>query len=441
MPPLLKSLPILAMLPLSLLVGCKAGPQLSTARDQFYLGQIVDSRSTYEAVREDDTKCAILCDLDLSMVELATGEVQSAQRRLLQARDTLDENQAASIVYGTFSYIADDRVREYKGWGYEQVMIRAMLAMTSLMDDAFDAEAFALQAASKQAELQRRSEEAGFLEASKSYQPLAFAPYIRGMLREATYHDYDDAVRQYHLVAQMRPTFAPASFDIQRAESGTHSSADHGVLYVFAFVGRGPQRIAQRSQVTSDVLLAADRIVSAIGKYSVPPTMAPIQIPAVDVPNVPVDTLFVMANNQPLGLTQSITDVGEMAMQQFEAEKKELLVRAVARRIVKKSAVAVGKDAMGIEDPALQLIVDLAGSAWEATEKPDLRCWQLLPRDIQVLRAELPVGNHDIQLQAFGTGSPLHLDAAIQTVEIQDGRNTYVLATAPTDRVIASIAR
>ncbi|MEZ6086535.1 MAG: hypothetical protein R3C05_00560 [Pirellulaceae bacterium] len=437
---LLKFLPIALLLPL-LIAGCKAGPQLSTARDQFYLGQLVDSRSTYEAVREDDKKCSVLCDLDLAMVELATGEVESAQQRLLSARDTLDENQAASIVDGTFSYITDDRVRDYKGWGYEQVMIRAMLAMSSLMHDAFDAEAFALQAASKQAELQRRSEEAGFLDAGTSYQPLAFAPYIRGMLREATYHDYDDAVGQYRLVAEMRPTFAPASFDIQRAESGTHSPPDCGVLYVFAFVGRGPQRVAERSQVTSDVLLAADRIVSAIGKYSVPPTMAPIQIPAVAVPAVPVDTLFVMANNQPLGLTQSITDVGEMAMQQFEAEKKELLVRAVARRVVKKSAVAAGKDVMGIEDPALQLIIDLAGSAWEATEKPDLRCWQLLPRDIQVLRAELPVGTHDIRLQAFGTGSPLHLDAMTQTVDIQDGRNTYVLATAPTDRVIAAISR
>ncbi|QDV55976.1 hypothetical protein Mal33_19550 [Rosistilla oblonga] len=421
--------------------GCRGGMQLTTARNQFYHGAFDDSQATLEKIKESDRKASVVSTLDLAMVHLAAGETDAAEQLLLEARGTLDENQAADPVAGTISYITDDTARQYRGWGYEQVMIRAMLALTSMMSDAVDAEAYALQAQSKQMELQQAAIDAGMLDADKHYQPLAFAPYVRGVLREMNYRDYDDASRAYRLVSEIQPSFAPAEIDIARAESGVHCQPGHGVVYIFALVGQGPQRVAQQAPVTSNVLLLADRVVSAVGKYSVPPTMAPIEIPAVAIPETAIDTVFVMADDQPLGLTQSITDVGQMAVQQYEAEKTDLLVRAVARRIVKKSAVAAGKDAFGIQDPMLQLVVDLAGSAWEATEKTDTRCWSLLPREIQVLRAELPVGTHNISLQAFGRGSPLQRDPTARTIEVEDGRNTYVLATAPSDRVIAAAAR
>lgn len=424
-----------------LATGCRSGQQLATARDQYYHGAFSESLTTLQSIRDSNKKSSVVSDLDLAMVHLAAGETDEAESLLLDARGTLDENQAVDPVAGTISYITDDTHRQYRGWGYEQVMIRAMLTLASVMSDAVDAEAYALQAQEKQQKLQQAAIDAGTLDADKHYQPLAFAPYMRGVLRETNYRDYDDASRAYRLVSEIQPSFAPAEVDIARADSGTHSQPGHGVLYVFALVGQGPQRVAKKAPVTSDVLLVADRIVSAVGKYSVPPTMAPIEIPAVAIPDTPIDTVYISAGDQSLGLTQTITDIGQMAVQQYEAEKTDLLVRAVARRIVKKSAVAAGKDAFGIQDPMLQLIVDLAGSAWEATEKTDTRCWSLLPREIQVLRAELPIGTHTINLQAFGRGSPLQLQPMARTVEIEDGRNTYLLATAPNDRVIALAAR
>ena len=75
--------------------------------------------------------------------------------------------------------------------------------------------------------------------------------------------------------------------------------------------------------------------------------------------------------------------------------------------------------------------LDLAGVAWEATESADTRCWGLLPDKIQFLRIELPIGIHDLELAAAtfnGQIAPVQLQ---QTIEVFDGRNTYVLATFP----------
>jgi hypothetical protein len=68
--------------------------------------------------------------------------------------------------------------------------------------------------------------------------------------------------------------------------------------------------------------------------------------------------------------------------------------------------------------------------AWEATENADTRCWGLLPDTIQVLRLELPVGQHTLALQPVDRNGQPTGTAIPQTVTVLDGRNTYVVAQA-----------
>ena len=75
--------------------------------------------------------------------------------------------------------------------------------------------------------------------------------------------------------------------------------------------------------------------------------------------------------------------------------------------------------------------------AWEATEAADTRCWGLLPEKIQVLRVELPQGEHEIALQ--GIGSTLPGTPRAERVSITSGRNTYMLANFPDMDAIGKI--
>ena len=73
----------------------------------------------------------------------------------------------------------------------------------------------------------------------------------------------------------------------------------------------------------------------------------------------------------------------------------------------------------------------------EATESADTRCWGLLPEKIQVIRLELPAGQHKLALAPVGT-----MGAAIAhetTVTIDDGRNTYAVVSFPTARLAGGI--
>ena len=294
----------------------------------------------------------------------------------------------------------------------------------------------------KQAELARKAGERGLLEVSDAYEPIAVAPYIRGMLREASHHDYDDAAKAYQLVSSVRPQFAPAQADIQRASGGTHSAPGHGVLYVIACVGRGPVLRESTAPTTSTALSIASSVLNAEtneeetedGKKvggPVLPNIASVKIPEVVVPPSDVAAIGVRVGGNLYGATQTLTDVGELASRQIAAEMPWTIARAVVRRVTKETAVAKVGDTLGLNGTAGSLFHFAAASAWSGLEKADTRCWGLLPREIQVFRAELPIGQHQIDLQPLGFGGGVIAAGRTEMVDIRDGRNQYLIVISP----------
>jgi hypothetical protein len=349
-----------------------------------------------------------------------------------------------SISEKTISMWTDDTARSYAGEDYEKILIRVYLALANLMHDGGDAESYTLQIQDKHdAVMQRLWGDAPADSRTNKFCGLPIGFYLRGMLREQTHMDYDDALRSYTKVAELLPTCDLIRWDIQRVTQGVHSQPGCGVIYVFAMVGRGPQKVESVEQPTSDALLIADRIISAVGPYKLPPTIAPIKVPKVVVPQSDIDAVEVSVNRQPIGSTVSIADIDQLALETSQAARTQLVARAVARRVIKKATVAAVKQQTS-SNSLTSLGLDAAGVAWEALENADTRCWGLLPRNIQVLRIEVPAGEHTISLapQLFHqTGR----HAATQRVTVVDGRNTYVIGWFPdtfaAPRVLTSALR
>ena len=227
-------------------------------------------------------------------------------------------------------------------------------------------------------------------------------PYLRGAIREETHVDYDDAVRSYTQVVNWEPGFKQAKEDLHRAKFGHHSDAGHGVVYIFALVGRGPYKEQINAEATQLSLLIADRILSATNKHSLPPTVAPVPVPMVVRSPCRLRCLGVIVNGEPGGVTETITHIGRMAVDQHRAVFPQIVARAIVRRVVKKGTIYGIKEAVQVENPYANLALDVAGIVWEATERADTRCWGLLPDRIQVLRLELPEGTHRLGLQGLG---------------------------------------
>jgi uncharacterized protein len=245
-------------------------------------------------------------------------------------------------------------------------------------------------------------------------------------------------MRAIQLVANWEPSFKEANVDLQRVTSGHHSKPGNGVLYVFTMVGRGPYK-EERSEIpTSSALLIADRILTATSKYSLPPTIAPIKVPVVVRSPNRIDSVLVETGDGISGVTRTITDVGQLAVDQYAAIFPRVMARAVVRRVVKKGAIYATKAAANIDDPLASFAMDALGVAWEASESADIRCWGLLPDRIQVARLELQAGEHVVKLTPSDRNGPIG-SAASHAVLIEDGRNTYVMATIPDDKLVGQI--
>lgn len=419
---------------LPLLAGCSThADRLSAIRAAYYSGhptaatQKIDEALTKAPARESD-----VLKLDKATALLCEGKPTEAEALFREVRDKFEEKEGKDVGEGVASMLLDDQQLAYAGEDYEKVLVRFYLSLCNLMRDGSDAAAYALQVNEKQTQIINAGKGADGKNPKETYKLVPAGAYLHAALREETHANYDDVARSLELVARWQPTFPTVKADLERAKTGRHSQPGHGVVYVFAMVGRGPFKEEKYEIAPTAALLIADRMLSAMGKQSLPPTIAPIKVPHVTRPFNSIATVSVNLDGQPVGQTATLTDVGQMAAEQSEALYNELLARAIVRRVVKKGVIYGAKEAIKTNQNQLSsLALNAVGVAWEATESADTRCWGLLPDKIQVLRLELPVGQHSVTLQPAGAnGQILGVGETIQ-VAVEDGRNTYVLSTFP----------
>lgn len=417
--------------------GCSThAKRISQPRNLFYDGQLQACRESLEKLSKSHRHDRDVVNLDLAVVDLLSGQPQQAEIRLRDVRDRFDHLEQDSLAEKTVSMWTDDQVRSYAGEDYEKILLRVFLCLSSLMHDGIDAESYTLQVQEKHEQLGQLFDQWSGSKGSV-YQPLPLGFYLRGVLREATHRDYDDAVRNYEVASSLLPQSEPLLWDLARVREGVHSRPGHGVVYVFAMVGRGPYKVEVAERPTSDALLIADRIISAVGPYKLPPTIAPIKIPDIAVPPSDVDAVGIRINGSPIGPTSSLANIEQLAVSTYQANRNAIIARAVARRVIKKATIVAAKDSIG-KDGLTGIGMDLAGIAWEASESADTRCWGLLPKEIQVLRVETPAGEHHLQLNALLGGRPVG-PAQTKEIRVIDGQNTYVLCWFPDARSVSQV--
>lgn len=417
--------------------GCRSTKvSVNQARNAYAVGDLNSAATTLGELVDGPKRTRQESRLDLAMVDLASGNVSVAESRMRDLRDHFDSIPQKAPLSDAASLATDDNSRVFQLSGYEQVLLRSMLAICSLAGDGTDAEAYCLQAQSRQLELNRAIEQDP--DSPAPTQQIALAPYLRGTLREATHQNYDDAERAFRLVSRIEPQFAPAEEDIARASSGAHSSEGHGVLYVFAFVGHGPRLVEAEAPTTTASLQIASMLLRSLHNHEedddeapVLPNVVSVKVPFVDVPPSRAAAVGVSFQGRLLGATQTITDIGQLATDKVEAEMPWTIARAVARRVLKESSVAATARSLGLTGDAAAAFEFAAINAWSATEHADTRCWGLLPREIQVLRAELPAGTHPIELAPMAIDGQSFASPHLHQVEIEDGRNHYVVVIAP----------
>ena len=441
----MKFIATLFVMSVTFLAGCASHADRAVSiRSAFHAGRLDAALTQTESKSRKKEHDEGVVQLNRAMIYLANGQASEAESLLRVVRDRFDAHEEKTLVQKAAALATDDRKLPYAGEEYEKILIRTMLAISNMMHDGGDVNAYALQITAKQQELlqsvRAKSKEKDVpADLAVLNTQMAVGSYFRAAVLETSPLDFDDVTRCRIQVVNWQPDFRDAKIDLARAETGQHSSVGHGVVYFVTLVGEGPYKEESVEQATTVSLLIADRILSAIGKYELPPNIAPVKVPVVVRSRQRIESVSVLKQGEVLGNTSTLMDVSALAVEQNRLQRDEVIARAVARRITKKGAVYAAKSGLSVEhSPEIDLLLTVAGVAWEFSERADTRCWSLLPDRIQVLRVELPAGVHHLELAARMSNGQLSEGSNVM-VNVQNGKTTFVLGTLPQDRIVGKV--
>ena len=453
---------------LCLLTGCASfGERTMRIRHEFTGGNIekadaeIDKALKNNALKIRQRSDANLLKLNRAIIALSNGKPKEAEVLLREVRDQFDQlerEREKRVAEKAMSMLIDDNTVAYSGEDYENVLIRVFLALSNLMHDGTDAPAYALQVGYKQNEIIRKGEmknpknsQGTVNPKEQSYRQVAIGQYLIGLLQEATYRNHDDVIKAYQSVSDWEPGFSQGRQDLERARRGVHAQPGNGVVYVFALVGAGPYKEQRNCEVLHEAQILTTFLIAMMSSRPTLPDFAPVMIPYIVRPRDNVSALSVSISGRWQGQTETLTDIGRMAEEQFEVVMPQVIARAVVRRALKKGILYGSKEALDV-DPWVGLAMDVGAMVLQSLETADTRSWNLLPAEIQVARLEVPAGEHRLTLQqmrrVFSMAHRGYIvsDASTRTdnewsqmIVVEPGRNTYILANFPGDELVGNI--
>lgn len=441
------------------------------------LNQLQDAQKTFRSEKN-------LLDLDLAVLELASGQPAAAEARFRKAREALKYLTQKDITEQTASILTDSRAVAYSGRDFERAMLLNMAMLSSMVSDGQDAFAYSLQFTEAAAQrrkmiadaVQKKKNDAEIAEntakrppgdttgiARVSYspenssvaitatpvdQPLALGAWLTALVQSETPSRAVETEQALADIQFWNPSFSKNKKDSTAGEGpGVRSKKGCGTLAVIALCGHAPQWTAERAEPTSTALLIADRILSATGKHTLPPTISSVKIarPCKEYARPVTDWIRTDVKSTSATGTRRLdfhrlVDLHDVAEASYQEHKDEEIAAAIVRRITKKGVIYAVKETSNVHrNTFVDLGVNAAGVAWEALEKPDTRSWRTLPGVINVATCELPAEQHTISLSSVQfterfPGPPISLD-----VHIEDGRNTWIVVMVPDKNITGNI--
>lgn len=415
------------------------------ARAAYSRGDYVLAQQLTTELVDDGGSDKHLYQLEKGVTDLAVGDIDDAIQTWEAATYKLDELDGGSWAGDTAAWLSDDNALDYDGAAYERVMVRvAKLIAESVAPNremGDDIIAFGNQIIDEHERIyakltEERDDLGGNSVASPEaqFQFVGFGSYLVGTVLEQDPTAVDEARLQYQTAARVATDRAFVEQGLQRIESGrfTEHQGD-GVLHVFGMVGRGPYKVESSITAAQSALNLASVIYAIIEDTPAAIGVTPVPIDVLQYHPDNPDALAVELNGQAVGSTAIVSDIERIAQLEYDATIDYRVARALIRRTLKQAATQAAATAVqaSSDNGWAALLTIIFGAIWTGVEQADLRCWSLLPATCQAFRAELEPGEYDVVLRASVRGVPTGTPQTIR-VRIRPGRNTYVVAMAPT---------
>ena len=413
-----------------------------------------------EAVKETGKfrdKDRLLYFLDSGFLAHHADSLRLSNERLSLAEDTAEEMFTKSVTKAALTMVLNDNVLDYSGEDYEILYTNTFKALNYAASEDFQGALVEVRRANEKLELLEQkyvklgdAMERGAArdttaaridyEAKKvRFNNSAFARYL-GMHLYAARGDWDDArIDREGLEDAFRTQ--PHIYD-HAVPDVSYRADGQAVLSVVGFAGLSPRKtplnlriFAHKESQTVTVQYDGVYIGQSGGDYAIIPF--PVEetyyfkfsIPQISPQPSVVKRVRVTIDGREAGDLEVLEDVGNIAVETFEAKKSLIYLRTVARAIVKGLAFYKQEQKLKADGVPEWLAKGMLGVLAEAIEAADVRGSHYLPGRILVRDFPVDPGLHGLRIEFLdAAGGVVHLEN-IPAYEVRASGPNFVEAT------------
>lgn len=363
----------------------------------------------------------LLYYLDKGVIEHYAGHYAESNRYFDKAEQTMEKLFTHSVSQIAASFLLNDKVIDYWGEIYERLYVNVFKALNyshlgkvedalveirkvniklQEMDDKYGS---ALQDAAKKQKIK--------VEDKRPFYSDAIAHYLSALFYLAE-EEEDNSLISLRKLKQAWET-QPAVYDFSmpelvRPEEGSPSNT----VNIIAFTGTAPKKKAAGGKITTyEDFIGISDLSQPVALPNIPfPGAKPgwhfkFAFPVIKVKPSRIREIRVFVDGKNAGSLSLLEDMGRVAEHTFEKHKNMIYLKTVLRTVTKGIAAAKAKKKLkknAEADFLMGALIDMAVDAGvDATEQPDLRCWNTMPQKCYIGRIRLPEGKHTVQIKFF----------------------------------------
>lgn len=345
--------------------------------------------------------------LDLGLALHSDGKFEESNQAFLKADKVAEIKDYTSLAAETATLLVSENLKDYKAEDFENVLISTYLAMNfALMGKGEDA----------RVEARRVNHKLHLMvtEGKRKYKQSAFARYLSAILYEGD-QDFNDAYVDYKNAFSIAGDFPGLAHALWRCawqlrlpdemeewdKKFNLTAKDHEEAKKL-----GPQ------SHQGEIIVLYENGISPLKRpnpdfQSVPkfyPRYNPIRYAAVEV------------NGELKGTTYPLENIETTAIQNLNEKYAGIIAKKIAGLAVKGSiGYAVGRTT---DSPLLGM---LTAMLLNAADQADTRSWNLLPRDLQILRIPVQPGTYTVRALPGGAALPLP-----KMIQVNRGEKVFV---------------
>ena len=350
---------------------------------------------------------ALLYLLDLGLALHSSGKFEESNQVFFKAEKMAEIKDYTSLAAEAATLVVSENSKDYKAEDFENVLISTYLAMNySLLGDNENALVEARRVNSKLYLM--------VSEGKRNYKQNAFARYLSAILYEAE-GNYNDAYIDYQKTWKLLPTFPGLGKDLWRCAWQLGMSDEQEKWdEQFSLTPEDHKQAKQtgRHSKKGEIIVLYENGISPLKR----PNPAFQSLPKFYPRANPVSFAQIEVNDEVKGLTSTLENIEVTAIQNLDDKYGGLIAKKGAGLAVKVGLAYTL--AHQTKDPLLGYF---AGLLLTEMDKADLRSWNLLPKDLQILRIVEDPGTYVVRARPQGFGA-----LPERRVQVEAGKKVFV---------------